>query len=617
MGTESTVSELLDGKKKLSRRNVLRLATFAAGSAVVGTLLAACGGSSSNDKATQPATSATAPASSTGAASGGATAPAAATTAGGASTPAATVAPPPSAGSGPDPAKMAADQVIRIANLEPQKVDPNLTASGNEVQVVMLLFDGLLAFDRDANALPLCAEKWEISADGLDYTFKMRSGVTWSDGSKVTAKDFEYSFKRLVDPVLASEYAQSAFPITGAEDFFSGKSTDASTIGVSAVDESTLTLKMTGPAAYFLAVLATWNFMPIPKAAVDKFAEKWVEAGNIVTNGMYTMTSWKHDQSIVLDINKDYWGEKPYLTRVEYVITPDPSATSVAAFENNELDVTYPVPAGDVDRIRGDAKLGPQFIKFLASGSTFILYDCANKNSPASNPDVRNAMYLAIDREKLVSAGLKNLYDPAPLMTPPGIKGRNEAAIPKGGPDEARKLLEKAGYPGGKGFPSMTLTWPVNPNYDLAAQIIQQMWKDELGIDVTLQRMEAKAHRAFFGSLSDENIHYDFYIWGWGSDYEDPYNWFNLLWESSQDFYRTRWKNDQYDKLVQDAAVELDTDKRTKLYEQSEVILMQDMPVVPLHYAANNFLVRSTVKDMVWRRVANERFLHKVWISKE
>ena len=144
---------------------------------------------------------------------------------------------------------------------------------------------------------------------------------------------------------------------------------------------------------------------------------------------------------------------------------------------------------------------------------------------------------------------------------------------------------------------------------------MQQMWKDELGIDVTLTRNDPKAHRAFFGSLSDKSIHYDFYIWGWGSDYEDPYNWFNILWESDQDFFRTRWVNADYDKLVKDAAVEQDPDKRFDLYMQAEVDPDGRHARLTGLYDLYTYLVKPYVKDLLWKRVANERFLQNVWIA--
>jgi oligopeptide transport system substrate-binding protein len=571
------------------------------GASAVTSFLSACGGSTSP---TATATSGgTAPTTAAG------TAPTAAPTAGAATGAGSAAAPTQAAG------KPAANQIFRLWNTEPQHADPNTAASGNEVRVVMAMYDGLLTFDRAGGAVPLVAEKWEISPDGLTYTFHLRAGVKWSDGSPVTAHDFEYSFKRLASPELASEYAQAAYPIKGAQEYNTGKNKDPNSMAVKATDDKTLTFELAAPAAYFLSVLATWNFMPIPKAAVDKFGDKWVEPGNNISNGPYKLDSWKHDQELVMVRNDQYWGPKPTLDKIVWTITADPQKTSIPAYENNELDISAQVPSSELDRIKGSSTLSKELTKFPTSSTTMLFFDTSNASSPVSKPEVRRALYLALDLNKIAMQGFKGLYDPAPSVAPQGILGYNPAAAPQGGVAEAKKQLAAAGYPDGKGFPQITLAWGQTTDYDLLAQILQQSWKDQLNIDVQLQRMETKAFRAFFGSLSDKSIHYDFYIWGWGSDYEDPYNWFNILWQSDQDFFRTRWQNAQYDDVAKKSGVESNADKRKQMCEQAEQLLMNDMPVLPLYHGVNTFLVKPWVQNLMWPRVATQKFLHVVTIA--
>jgi oligopeptide transport system substrate-binding protein len=594
-----------------SRRDFLRMLALTGGAGAVAAFLSACGGS----------TSPTATASSGTVAAPTVAAPTAATTGNAAPAPAPTSAAAPSGsvttGANPTQAsgKLASSQVFRLWDTEPQHADPNAAASGNEVRIVMAMFDGLLTFDRDGKAIPLVAEKWEISPDGKMYTFHLRDGVKWTDGQPVTARDFEYSIKRLASPELASEYAQASYPITGAQDYNTGKNKDPNSVAVKAVDDKTLTIALDAPAAYFLPVLATWNFMPIPRATVEKNGAKWVEPGNSVSNGPFKLDSWKHDQELVLVRNETYWGPKPALEKLVFTITADPQKTTIPAYENNELDVSAQVPPSELDRIRSSPTLSKELMKFPASTTNMLFFDVSNAKSPVSKPEVRNALYLALDLNQIAMQGFKGLYDPAPTITPQGILGYNPNAALKGGVAKAKQLLASAGYPDGKGFPSISLVWGQTTDYDLLAQILQQSWKDQLNIDVQLQRMEVKAFRSFFTSLSDKTIHYDIYLWSWGSDYEDPYNWYNILWESDQDFFRTRWQNTQYDDLVRKSSSVLDTDMRRQMCEQAEVLLMNDMPVLPIYHTANSYLVKPWVQNLLWSRVATQKFLQNVSIA--
>lgn len=595
---EHSPDDIVALRQRVSRRSLLKLGIAAGGIGAVGLILAACGSSSST-----PSPQATTASSSTSSGSGSST--------GGSSTPASQG----SQSTSTTSTGKATSQTLRLTNTEPQHTDPGTTASGNEVRVVMAMYDGLLTYDVNGKEMPLCAEKWEASTDGITYTFHLRDGMKWTDGHNVTAGDFEYAWKRLADPALASEYAQASYVIKGAEDFNSGKTKDSSGVGVSAVDDKTLQVTLSEPAAYFLHVAATWSFMPVPKWAVDKFGAKWVEPGNVVSNGPFKLESWQHDQQQVLVRNDGYYGAKPALDKIVFTITADPTKTSIPAFENNEIDVTAQVTSADIDRLRGNSTESKELTKFPASSTTIIFFDTSNTNSPVSKPEVRKALYLAVDQNQIANDVFKGLYLPAPTVEPQGIAGYNPAAAPTGGVDEAKKLMTTAGYPGGKGFPQINLIWGQTSDYDLVAQVLQQMWQENLGISVSLQRQETKAFRSFFGSLSGKSVHYDMYIWGWGSDYEDPYNWFNLLWQSDQDFFRTRWKNDQYDTLVKSAAHEQDKSKRQQMYEQAEVLLMNEMPVLPLYHGANTFLVKPYVQNLHWPRVATTKFLQDVSIA--
>jgi len=463
----------------------------------------------------------------------------------------------------------------------------------HEILVGMCLFDPLVTYDANGNPTPLLAEKWNVSSDGTQYTFNVRQGAKWSDGAAITAHDFEYSWKRALTPSLASDYASALYPIKGALDFNSGKTTDPSTIQVSATDDQTLVATTEHASPYFLHLCSTWTYMPVPKWAVDKFGDKWVEAGNIVTCGMFTLQDWKHDQEIVVVRNEKYWGNKPTLTKITFPISADPFSTSVKDYEANTLDVTDEIGPADITRVKSDPTYSKQLHHFAWSGTAWVAFDCGNTDSPVSKPAFRQALYLATDHQSITQNVLKGLYDPAPTVTPPDVAGYDPTAAPTGGVAAAKQKLADAGYADGKGFPGMKLVWPADARYDLVAQALQQMWKTNLGIDITLQRMESKEFNAAFNSWT--KTHYEAYISRWGSDYSDPYNWYPILWTTAQDFFRTRWANGAFDTQVQTADRELDPAKRTAEYQKAESLLMQGMPVLPLYHLDVNAMVRPYV----------------------
>jgi oligopeptide transport system substrate-binding protein len=565
----------------LSRRTFVRLVGGGASLTLVGGLLAACGGG----KSSSTTVASTQQAASTSAASTSAAAPSASPTALPISNP--------TVGAASGNGKLASAQELRYPDSEPPHLDPNLMSGRHEILVGMTLFDPLVAYDSSGNPVPLLAEKWDISTDGTEYTFHVRQGVKWSDGTALTAHDFEYSWKRALMPSLASDYASNLYIIKGGLEFNTGKTTDASTIQVTAKDDQTLTATTISAAPYFLHLCSTWTYLPVPKWAIDKSGDKWVEAGNIVTCGMFKLQDWKHDQEIVIVRNEDYWGTKPTLTKITFPISADPFSTSVKDYEANAIDVTDEIGPADITRVKSDATYSKQLHHFSWSGTAFVAFDCGNTNSPVSKPEFRQALYLATDQVSLNRDVLKGLYDPAPTVTPPDIAGYNPQAAPTGGVAAAKQKLADAGYPDGKGFPGLTLVWPADVRYDLLAQALQQMWKTNLGIDITLQRMQAQEFNAAFNSWT--KTHYEAYINRWGSDYSDPSNWYPLLWTTNQDFFRTRWHNAEFDAQVAKADPSLDPAVRKSEYEKAETMLMQGMPVLPIFHLDVNAMVRPYV----------------------
>lgn len=486
----------------------------------------------------------------------------------------------------PEPAAAAlapaSKQVLRYPDTEPLHFDPATMEARPEILIGMALFDPLITFDSAGHIVPLAAESWNVSSDGLTYTFHLRSGMQWSDGHPVTASDYEYAWKRVLDPAIASDYASAFYPIKGAIDYNKGKTKTPDGVAVKALNTSTLQAQLDAPAAYFPRLVSTWNYMPVPRWQVEKYGKKWVEAGNHVGNGSFMLQSWEHDKQIVIVANPKYWGAKPTLQKVTFTLSDDPFVTSLPAYENNELDITDQIQPADITRVRSDPTLSKEIHKFRWSGTACLFCDTTNKKSPLSDVRVRQALYLSIDHTRIANDVLRGIYDPALTITPPGTIGYLATPPLSGGVSRAKELLAEAGYPNGKAFPGFTIVWGNLVTFNLVAQALQQMWSDSLNITVHLNQMDAKGYNAAFNSYATQP--YDAFISRWGSDYEDPANWANILFDSQQDFFHTKWRDDQYDTLVRAGAAESNPAKRKSQYEAAEKILNTQLPAIPIFH---------------------------------
>jgi len=491
----------------------------------------------------------------------------------------------------PPPAgvKLASDQSLRYMYIEPTHLDPGLATSGTEVYLIYEIWEGLLRFDAQGNVQPLGATNWDVSADGTVYTFHLRDGVKWTDGTPVTADDYVWTWQRNEDPKTASEYAEALYIVKNAQAINSGKITDLTQLGVKAPDPSTFVATLEGPAGYFLRLASTWTAMPLPKQSVTKNGTKWVQPPNAISNGPFKLTEWTPSQQITLTRNEGYWGQKPTLQTVTIKLVTDPQTSGLTAYENNELDIAIgPWPA-DFARIKSDATLSKQLHIVPLSQTYFVVCDTSNSSSPVSKPEVRKALYLALDRTQIVTKVFQGLYVPAYTILPDDILGHNPNAKLQGTVQDAQNLLTQAGYPGGKGI-SLTMPYSQNANNNLIAQVLQQMWQSNLGITVTLNPMETKAWTSLFESFG--KTHYDLYFSAWGSDYLDPYDWMNFLFTTGTDFYHAHWSDTQFDTLCQQAAVEQDPNKRAQLYSQAETVLIAGAAYIPLYHTATPYLFK-------------------------
>jgi oligopeptide transport system substrate-binding protein len=436
-------------------------------------------------------------------------------------------------------------------------------------------------------------KSYTVSTDGLTYTFKLQDGLKWSDGSPLTARDYEYAWKRVIDPATGAYYAFITDLIKGAKAFNAGDSKDPASIGVKAVDDTTLEVQLEHRAGYVLPLLAVWTFYPVPKAKIDKFGDKWIEAGNIIGNGPFVMKSWEHDQKMVFVPNANFSGTKATLDRIEFTLLEDPT-TALPSYEKGEVDYAE-VPIADLDRVRQDAVLSKELVLAKKLRPVFVSFDCGHK--PWDDVRVRQAFSLAIDRDELLKSVFKAAYEPMRTLIPEPILGWTEKVALPGGIPEAQALLAAAGYPGGQGFPEFTFTGPNNDRHRLLAPALQAQWEKNLGIkSMKIELLENKAYWATNEAHKDQP--FDLMSGGWTADYIDPVNYFNDLWHSKNQYWNNRWKDADFEALIEKGAEELDQEKRRQMYEQANGMLAKELPAFALWHDGWAYVVKPYVKGL-------------------
>jgi oligopeptide transport system substrate-binding protein len=502
--------------------------------------------------------------------------------------------------------KPSVPQVLRV-NIagEPAQIDPNRASWSTERTVIMQVFEGLLGFNQDlslraigATEIPTVGNKG-ISADGKTYTFKLNSKVTWSDGKKVTAKDYEYSIKRLFDPALAAEYTSFYFDIVGGEAYYTATDADAATkaqlrnaVGVKAVNDTTLEIKLTAPHPTFLQLMALWPVYPVREDIITQYGDQWTEPPHYIGNGPFLMTEWVHEDHITLVKNPDYWGKEAKLDSVVLNMITDANSL-FAAYQNNEVDIAG-VPAGTEKTVMTDAVLSKEILRY-AELVTFAFQ--FNVNSPPfDNVNLRKALNAAIDRDSFINNVRGGVGKAAYSWIPPGMPGYDASL----GADyhfsvtKAKEFLVAAGYKeDGSDVPELKLQYAdtgINPTI---AQFVQNQCKVNLGIDVSLEPMERKA---FTQAVNAEQYTWGWY--GWGADYPDPDNWLPQLFGTGAGNNHTGYSNPAFDALCAQASNELDNTKRLKLWADAQKMVVDDAPVLFMQYRERFLLVKPGVQGL-------------------
>jgi len=484
-------------------------------------------------------------------------------------------------------------KILHIGNgAEPQDLDAQITTGVPEHRLALVFFEGLVSEDPQLNIVPGVAEKWEISPDGLVYTFHLRADAKWSNGDPVTADDFVQSFKRMITPSIGAEYAAMMWVVVGAEDYHKGKSTDFTKTGFKALDPRTLQLTLRQPTPFLLHALNHHAWFPIHPATLAKFgglerkSTPWTRPENFVSNGPYALKEWRPNQVIVAVRSPTYWDRAKVKIDELHFHPVELSDTEERMFRTGQLDITYEVPLNKIpvyqkehpDSIRIDPYNGVYFYRFNV------------KRKPFDDVRVRRALALAIDRETIVKKVTLGGELPAYDFTPPNLTGYVSKNAFKADLAEARRLLAEAGYPDGKGFPPVELLYNTLEKHRTIAEALQQMWRKNLGVDITLFNQEWKV---YLDAQHTQN--YQFQRAGWIADYMDPHVFFDL-WETGNGNNDTNWGNPEYDRLLHTALDAKTTEARYEVYQKMEKILVDEMPVLPIYFYTYARLVSPKVK---------------------
>jgi oligopeptide transport system substrate-binding protein len=504
-------------------------------------------------------------------------------------------------------------QTLLLGNLaEPADLDPQTITAWTDANIDYALFEGLTAIDEQTSQpVPAAAERWEVSPDGLVYTFHLRPSGRWSNGDPVTAGDFVYSFRRILTPAFAAGYAYMLWPIKNAHAFNAGKIADFSLVGVKAPDATTLRITLEKPTPY-LPALATHNtWLPVHQATIEKFGPmdrrgtRWTRAGNLVGNGPFTLSEWTPNSRIVVTKNPHYWDAAHVrLNRIEFFPIENSEAEELA-FRAGQLQATYGLPLSKIPTYRREH---PQ--ELHAEPELANLYLSLNvTRPPLDNPKVRRALALAIDRDAIARDVLRGSRDPAHSFTPPDCAGYTARS---GIPDDfeaARKLLAEAGYPGGRGLPAFQVETINRDAVTAPLEAIQQAWARELGVHLSIATLEQKT---LF--RNQQALNYTISVSGWIADYADPSTFLNLLVTGGGNNW-TGWSDPAYDRLIAEAANTADNARRYELFQKAETILLAQAPVIPLFFRKRVYVMQPYVRGWPMSKLGFHRFKN-IWLER-
>lgn len=502
----------------------------------------------------------------------------------------------------------AREGILLLGNgTEPGGLDPHLVTGVPENRIISALVEGLIAYhpSNDSEPEPGVAESWEPNEDYSQWTFHLRPNARWSNGDPVRAQDFVYSWNRMLNPVLGAQYANMLYALENAEAFHKGEITDFSKVGVKALGDLTLKVRLLGPTPYFLSMLKHYSWFPVHPPTIEKFGgptarfSGWTRPGNFVGNGAFQLTRWSVNQIIQVRPNPHYWDARRVQLKGIDFFPVENFNTEERLFLAGALHKTSTVPINKVPWYKENRR---DILKLEPYLGTYFYRLNVQHDGPLRDPRVRRALMLAVDREHIVNRVTLADERPAFAFTPPGMGTYASPDLIRFDPEAARTLLAEAGFPGGEGFPSLTILYNTSEGHRKIAEAMQQMWARELGIRISLTNQEWKVYLE-----SQIRLNYEISRSAWIGDFMDPLT-FLEMWTTGNGNNNTGWSNPDFDALIARSRLSTSPQEHFATLRQAEEILLNELPIIPIYWYTTKALLHPAVTGYAPKLLDNHNY---------
>ena len=476
---------------------------------------------------------------------------------------------------------------------EPSDLDPQTVTGTGDAKIIQALFEPLVSYETGTLApVPALAERWEISADGLTYTFHLRHDAKWSNGDPVTAQDCVDSWRRILTPSLAADYAYFLYLLRGAEDFNKGRSADFSNVGAVARDARTLVVTLTHPAPYFLQILLNSPWRPIHLRSIAAVGDpynrstKWTLPGALVSSGPFVLKEWSLNRRVIVEKSPTYYDRAKVSLNALHFYPIDNIDAEERAFRAGQLHMTWALPLSKVVPLQREKSPALRIDPFLET----YFFRLNVRKAPLDDVRIRRALSLAIDRDAIATKILPGGRQPAPTFVSPLLVGYTPPARKAYDPEAARSLLAEAGHAKGAGLPPIEILYNNSEILRLVGEAIQQMWSRELGVEVRLSNQEKKV--VFANRRAGD---YQVLLGSWTADYLDATTFLDM-WLSDSGNNHTGWKSPAYDALAARALTIADPNARAAVLAEAETLVLDAAPIIPIYFNTHVYLLNPSVQ---------------------
>lgn len=498
-------------------------------------------------------------------------------------------------------------QILKIGNgTEPKDLDPHTVTGVPEANILAALMEGLITENpKDLSPLPGVAESWTISDDLNKYTFKIGKNRKWSNGDSLNAKDFLYAWQRILSPALASEYAYMLFCVKNAEKYNKGELNNFNEVGIKAIDEYTLEVTLESPTPYFLSLLTHYSTFPVHKKTIETFGKidqagtDWTKPGNFVGNGPFNLKKWELNRIIEVSKSETYWDKENISLKGIEFYPIDNQTTEERMFKTGQLHITSSVPISKISVYKEKEDKNLVIEPYLGT----YYYRINVKKGVLKDVKIRQALSMSINREAIVERVTRGGQLPAYSFVPKGTNGYIPQYQTHYNIDSARTLLKEAGFPEGEGLGGIEILYNSSESHKKIALAIQQMWKDSLGVEVSLLNQDWKVYLS-----TQRSMNYSISRAGWIGDYNDP-NTFLDMFVTDGGNNQTGWSNKTYDSLITAASKQATNDIRNETFKKAEEILLQEAPIIPIYTYTRIYLISNKVQG--WSNNILNHYIYK------